>query len=158
MNIFIQYSTHKSTRRQKQEEISNFFDFQKKSPNWLTFYECQLYIVPRCIRNNQNLPRHFFISRPISNGVTIATNFVTMGAKTLWFQIWMFSSSISLRFFPVWVKFRVSVQGVKSLGGHFACLWRGIDFYDVKKKNIFQKEKENTFTLLIIFIVKSLQK
>ena len=57
---------------------------------------------------------------------------------------------------------RVSVQGVKSLGGHFACLCRGVDFYEVKKKIyiyiIFQKEKGNTFTHLIIFIVKSLQK
>ena len=54
---------------------------------------------------------------------------------------------------------RVSVQGVKSLGGHFACLCRGVDFYEVKKNIIiFQKEKGNTFTLLIIFIVKSLQK
>jgi hypothetical protein len=56
---------------------------------------------------------------------------------------------------------RVSVQGDKSLGGHFACLCRGFDFYEVKENNfvnIFQKEKGNTFTLLIIFIVKSLQK
>ena len=54
----------------------------------------------------------------------------------------------------------VSVQGVKSLGDHFACLCRGFEFYEVKKKKIviiFQKENENTFTLLIIFIVKSLQ-
>ena len=29
---------------------------------------------------------------------------------------------------------RVSVQGVKSLGGHFACLCRGL-FYEVKKKS-----------------------
>ena len=28
---------------------------------------------------------------------------------------------------------RVSVQGVKSLGGHFACLCRRIDFYKVKE-------------------------
>ena len=49
---------------------------------------------------------------------------------------------------------RVSVQGVKSLGGHFACLCRGFDFYEVKKIIIFQKEKGNVFTLLIIFIVK----
>ena len=27
---------------------------------------------------------------------------------------------------------RVSVQGVKSLGGHFACLCRGFEFYEVK--------------------------
>ena len=52
---------------------------------------------------------------------------------------------------------RVSVRGVKSLGGHFACLCRGFDFYEVKK-NLFQKENGNTFTLLIIIIVKSLQK
>ena len=56
---------------------------------------------------------------------------------------------------------RVSVQGVKSLGSHFACLFREFDFYEVKKGFfviIFQKEKGNTFTLLVIFIVKSLQK
>ena len=57
------------------------------------------------------------------------------------------------------VKSRVSVQGVKSFGGHFACLCRGFEFYEVKKKVIiFQKENGNTFTLFIIFIVKSLQK
>ena len=38
---------------------------------------------------------------------------------------------------------RVSVQGVKSLGGHFACLFRGFDFYEVKKPNMlyFSKRK-----------------
>ena len=29
------------------------------------------------------------------------------------------------------IKGRVSVQGVKSLGGHFACLCRGFDIYEV---------------------------
>ena len=56
---------------------------------------------------------------------------------------------------------RVSVQGVKSLGGRFACLCRGFEFYEVKKQFfviIFQKENGNTFTLFIIFVVKSLQK
>ena len=56
---------------------------------------------------------------------------------------------------------RVSVQGVQSLGGHFACLCRGFEFYEVKKNFffiIFQKENGNTFTLFIIFIGKSLQK
>ena len=52
---------------------------------------------------------------------------------------------------------RVSVQGVKSLGGHFAFLCRGFEIYE-EKKNTFQKENGNTFTLLIIFIVTSLQK
>ena len=58
------------------------------------------------------------------------------------------------------VKVRVSVQGVKSLGGHYACLCRGFDFYEVKKKKscIFQKENGNTLTLLIIILVKSIQK
>jgi hypothetical protein len=59
------------------------------------------------------------------------------------------------------VRTRVSVQGVKSLGGHFAYLCRGFEFYEVKKEEIviiFQKENGNTFTLFIIFIVKSLQK
>ena len=54
----------------------------------------------------------------------------------------------------------ITVQGVKSLGGHFACLCRGFDFYEVKKneKFLFQKENGNTIALLIIFLVKSLQK
>ena len=54
---------------------------------------------------------------------------------------------------------RVSVQGVKSLGGHFACLCQGFEFYGVKKikkKILFFKKKMET--LFIIFIVKSLQK
>ena len=36
---------------------------------------------------------------------------------------------------------RVSVQGVKSLGGHFACLCRGFVFYEVKKILLFFKKK-----------------
>ena len=31
-------------------------------------------------------------------------------------------------------KNRVSVQGVESLGVHFACLCRGVDFFKVKRK------------------------
>ena len=55
---------------------------------------------------------------------------------------------------------KVCVQGVKSLGSHFACLCQRFEFYEIRKKNviIFQKENGNTFTLFIIFIVKSLQK
>ena len=59
------------------------------------------------------------------------------------------------------VLFRVSVQGVESLSGHYACLCREFDFYEVKKKKskiIFQKENGNTFTLLIIILLKSIQK
>ena len=59
------------------------------------------------------------------------------------------------------LQIRVSVQGVKSVGGHFACLCRGFEYYEEKKKNlviIFQKENGNTITLFIIFTMKSLQK
>ena len=54
----------------------------------------------------------------------------------------------------------VNVQGVKSLGGRFASLCRGSEFYEVNFFFVifFQKENGNTFTFLIIFIVKSLQK
>jgi hypothetical protein len=43
---------------------------------------------------------------------------------------------------------RVSVQGVKSLGSHFACLCRGFEFYEVKKKKncyYFSKRKWKYF-------------
>ena len=41
---------------------------------------------------------------------------------------------------------RVSIRGVKSLGGHFACLCRGFDFYEVKKKKMyFSKRKWKYF-------------
>ena len=36
----------------------------------------------------------------------------------------------SLIFMPQGVYTRVSVQGVKSLGNHFACLCREFDFYE----------------------------
>ena len=41
-------------------------------------------------------------------------------------------------------KTRVSVQGVKSLDGHFAGLCRGFEFYEVKKKMLlfFKKKME----------------
>ena len=35
----------------------------------------------------------------------------------------------------------ISVQGVKSLGGHFACLCRGFEFYEVKKNIFFSFSK-----------------
>ena len=44
-------------------------------------------------------------------------------------------------FRPLCNKIRVSVQGVKSLGGHFACLCRGFEFYEVKKKNCYYFSK-----------------
>ena len=36
---------------------------------------------------------------------------------------------------------RVSVQAVKSLGGHFACLCQEFDFYEEKKILLFFKKK-----------------
>ena len=41
---------------------------------------------------------------------------------------------------------RVSVQGAKSLGGHFACLCREFEIYEVKKKYYyFSKRKWRYF-------------
>ena len=55
---------------------------------------------------------------------------------------------------------KVFVQEVAALGGHFVTLCPEHDFYEAKKSFFiinFQKEKANTFTLVIILIVKSLQ-
>ena len=41
-----------------------------------------------------------------------------------------------------WDFYRVSVQGVESLGGHFATLCREFDFYEVKKILLFFKKKK----------------
>ena len=44
------------------------------------------------------------------------------------------------------VYLRVSVQGVKSLGDHFACLCQGFEFIEVKKKcYYFSKRKWKYF-------------
>ena len=51
-------------------------------------------------------------------------------------------------YFPHWFTWqyvRVSVQGVKSLGGHFACLCWGFDFYEVKNYYYFSKRKGKYF-------------
>ena len=42
------------------------------------------------------------------------------------------NSQILLKFSVIPI-LRVSVQGVKSLGGHFVCFGRGFVFYEVKK-------------------------
>ena len=64
-------------------------------------------------------------------------------------------------FVNIWIFHQVPIRGVKSLGGHFACLCRGVWFLWSKKKNkkfLFQKENGNTFKFLIIVLEKSLQK
>ena len=49
-------------------------------------------------------------------------------------------------FIIIMVSIRVSVQGVKSLDGHFACLCRGFEFYEVKKNcYYFSKRKWKYF-------------
>ena len=52
-------------------------------------------------------------------------------------------------------------KGLNHLAAILHVYARGFEFYEVKRKKniiIFQKENGNTFTLFIIFIVKSLQK
>ena len=51
---------------------------------------------------------------------------------------------------------KVSVQGVVALGSHIATFCQELDEAFFFHEN-FQKEKANTFTLLTILIVKSLQ-
>ena len=56
-------------------------------------------------------------------------------------QLWSFQNIFFKH--DLYEKYRVSVQGVKSVGGHFACLYQGFEFYEVKKNKfviIFQKE------------------
>ena len=54
---------------------------------------------------------------------------------------------------------RLVSKELNHCGGHFACVCRMFEFYEAKKNIIiFKKENGNTFTFLIIFIVKSLQK
>ena len=43
---------------------------------------------------------------------------------------------------PIYGQTRVSVQGVKSLGGHFACLCRGFEFYEIKKNVVIILKKK----------------
>ena len=54
---------------------------------------------------------------------------------------------------------KVSVLGVVAFGGHFATLCQKGDFYEANYFFIinFQKEQADTFRLLIILTVKSLQ-
>ena len=40
------------------------------------------------------------------------------------------------------VENRVSVQGVKSLGSHFACLCQGFEFYEVKKNCYYVSKRK----------------
>ena len=47
---------------------------------------------------------------------------------------------------------RVRVQGVKSLAGHFACLCRGIEFYEVKKMLLFLKKKMEILLHFLSFL------
>ena len=44
------------------------------------------------------------------------------------------------------VYLRVSVQGVKSLGDHFACLCQGFEFIEVKMLLFFKKKMEILLT------------
>ena len=56
--------------------------------------------------------------------------------------------------YSLWFLSRVSVQGVKSLGGHFACLCRGFEFYEVKKKilSLFFKKKMEILLHFLSFL------
>ena len=40
---------------------------------------------------------------------------------------------------------KIGVQGVKSLGGHFACLFRMFDFYEVKKSCYYFSKRKGIY-------------
>ena len=46
---------------------------------------------------------------------------------------------------------RFSVQGVKSLGDHFACLCRGFEFYEVKKKCYYFSKRKRKWKYFYLF-------
>ena len=77
-------------------------------------------------------------SYSITQRDTFGTGFTTSRIK----KHHRFTSSID---FESTISARVSFQGVKSLGGHFACLCRGFDFYEVKKYYYFSKRKGKYF-------------
>ena len=60
------------------------------------------------------------------------------------FLIENLNDKCAIYFFSIWWLIRVGVQGVKSLGGHFACLCRGFEFYEVKKMLLFFQKKMET--------------
>ena len=68
--------------------------------------------------------------------------------KFSYFQTLTFQSSKYISTFTnhqiedVIEKTRVSVQEVKSLGGHFACLCRGFEFYEVKKNCYYFSQRK----------------
>ena len=59
--------------------------------------------------------------------------FINMTLVQLDIRIVRFHANLDLGG-PFIVQTRVSIQGVKSLCGHFACLCQGFDFYEVKKE------------------------
>ena len=72
----------------------------------------------------------------------------------LCFFLFVIFDGTSSQFFGRRTRRRVSVQGVKSLGGHFASLCRGVDFYEVKKKLLlfFKKKMEMLLCTLLIIL------
>ena len=45
----------------------------------------------------------------------------------------------------IWNIIRVSVQAVKSLGGHFASLFKGFDFHEVKKNHYYFSKRKGKY-------------
>ena len=79
-------------------------------------------------------------TRFIVQGLSSVLQQITMECPTA--LVWHYFGK---NFFKNTVFPRVSIRGVKSLGGHFACLCRGFDFYEVKKKLYFSKRKWKYF-------------
>ena len=73
----------------------------------------------------------------------IDLNFLAFISESFFIKRWSEAESFTI-FEKFTTSIRVSVQGVKSLGGHFACLCREFDFYEVKNEKkilLFFKKK-----------------
>ena len=87
------------------------------------------------MKNNIAKLRHFAFTNNMSKHKTI--DLYMLDPKQRGFKTGCQKFLLKIRWsFQVWVSSRVSVQGVKSLGGHFACLCQGFEFYEVKKKKM----------------------
>ena len=89
---------------------------------------------------NQIFPFYYhecFIWNKLFTSHSRSPSYITLA----WF--WLFSSHMFTCNSTLMEWSRVSVQGVKSLGSHFACLCRGSEFYEVikKKLSLFFKKK-----------------
>ena len=137
----------KASKIQSRPDVCNkFFNGKKRMSNFLAAVFGFLYMMTACLITQEanfyywnflktiNLKYTFFLSLfswPLFCKEALPDRNFTFWE---WFHRILLLTQQHLS--KLWQKGRVSVQGVKSLGGHFACLCRGFEFYEVKKMEI----------------------